>query len=152
MKNKYTLKAILVALVVFVAGVASADYKTTDVSKLPQEAVKCLQQNIPAATVRLIKVDTSFLGFGASSYDTYLSDGTEIDFDKYGQWTEIENEVAGVPQAFIVDTVKEYLAKNFPNTKIVSLKKKPYGYQIELANDIEIRFDSTWKFISVDRD
>ena len=151
MKSRYTLKTIIVALAIFVSGVASADYKTTDVSKLPQAAIQCLQQNIPNATVNLIKVDTSFLGFGVSSYDAYLSDGTEIEFDKRGQWTEIENDVA-IPQSFITDTLKAYLAKNFPNIRVTSLKKKPYGYQIELSNDIEIRFDSSWKLISIDRD
>lgn len=43
-----------------------------------------------------------------------LTDRTEIDFDKKGNWLEVDCKKSAVPEALIPVPVKEYVKANFP--------------------------------------
>ena len=72
------------------------------------------------APVSFIKTDKT-LGF-VVDYEVILTDGTEITFDKKGNWELVEvseNQVA--PNVFIIKGISDYIKKNFPGQKILGI-------------------------------
>ena len=89
-------------------------------------------------------------------YSLFLSTGYEIDFDSKGSWISIDgNNTKAIPSTLfgteLPEAIKVYVSAEYPNIEIVEVEKKSYGFKIELKNDIDLRFSSDGKFISVDK-
>ena len=75
---------------------------------------------------------------------------TEIDFDKKGNWLEVDCKKSAVPEALIPVPVKEYVKANFPREIITKIERGRTGVEIELGNDYSLKFNKKGKFVSMD--
>ncbi|MDR2121751.1 MAG: PepSY-like domain-containing protein [Flavobacteriaceae bacterium] len=91
-----------------------------------------------------------------SMYKAFLSNGFEIDFDKNGNWTEIESENdQAISESFLSEEIPEiynYVKSNYPSNRIVAIEKEHYGYSVELNNDIDLIFNQNQEFAGIDPD
>lgn len=141
---------LVVALIMGVVAATASDRIYHDDSALPAPAKAMLQKNFKAK-VSIVKVDTDF--GRVSEYEVVLTDGTEVSFDRSGNWKEIETSIEkNVPSAFVPKAMEEYVKKNHKGTKIVGLEKKGArgGYEATLSNGIEARFDAQGNFLRYD--
>lgn len=124
------------------------DSYSRNMSELPETAKVILAKNFKSP-VSLIKTEKT-LGF-ITEYDVILTDGSEINFDRNGNWSEVEMTAnSEVPRGFIIKGINDYVANNFPGQKIVSISKDSGGYEIELTNSIEMKFNRNGKFLRYD--
>ena len=79
-----------------------------------------------------------------------IADGCTIDFDKKGNWTEVDCKKNAVPAALIPASVKDYVKANFPNEIITKIERKSTGIEVELANDFSLKFNKKGQFVSLD--
>lgn len=146
------LKKILLTMIALAGITATAVAKDTyahDGSVLPKAAQTVLANNFNAK-VNLVKIDKE-LG-RVSDYEVILTDGTEITFDKNGNWDNVEIGLKGtIPSYFIPKAISSYVKKNQPGQKIVGIDKERSGYDVELANGVEIKFNKDGNFIKYDR-
>ena len=136
---------LLLGLIIGLSAAASAkDTDTHDASVLPQAARTTLANNFKAG-ISVIKIDKN-LG-RISEYEVILVDGTEISFDRSGEWENVETAANNsVPAVMIPKAIADHVAKSQPGENIVGLKKEHGGYDIELANGIEMKFDKKGNF------
>lgn len=142
----------LLMIMVAVAGIAlSASARDTyahDASVLPKAAQTTLA-NAFKSKVSVIKIDKDF-GM-VSEYEVVLTDGTEITFDSDGNWKDVEVGInASVPSKFIPAGVASYIKSNQPGTHVVGIEKKRGGYDVELSNGVEMKFNSEGQFLRYD--
>ena len=78
--------------------------------------------------------------------------GTKIEFNNAGKWTSVDCQTREVPQDLILKPIRNYVAKNFPDVKIVKIEKDFVGFDIELSDGVEVKFDRLGNFKSVDMD
>lgn len=143
-------KSLLVALaaIISIISVSARDIYSRKVSDLPSSAQNTLSQHFKAS-LSVIKIDKGFTG--VSEYDVVLTDGTEISFDRNGNWKDIE--VASgkrVPDALVPKQILDYVKKYNQNKKIVGIEKNRNNYEVELENGIEIKFDRAGNFLRYD--
>lgn len=145
---KKLLFTIIALLGISTAAMAKDTY-AHDSSVLPKAAQTILANNFKAK-VNLVKIDKDF--GRVSDYEVILTDGTEITFDKNGNWENVEIGVRDtIPSYFIPKAVSSYVKQNQPGQKIVGIDKEKSGYDIELANGIEIKFNKDGQFIKYDK-
>ncbi len=142
----------IMLVVVAIIGISSAavaiDKYTRDVKVLPKTAQTTLENNFKAK-VNTIKIDKE-LGI-ISDYDVVLTDGTEITFDRSGNWKDIETTVHGaVPAALVPDAITKYVNTAQPGQRIIGIDKERSGYDVELSNGVEMKFDIQGKFLRFD--
>lgn len=138
---------LIAALSVVSASMANDRYGR-DASVLPASAQTVLSRNFKAA-VSLVKIDKEF--GRVSEYEVILSDGTEITFDSKGNWESVEVSGKGsVPAAFVPEAIAAYVKKNEKGLRIVGIEKKRGGYEVELANGVDLKFDASGKFLRYD--
>lgn len=145
------MKTILkwtLALVVFCQFTAQAQDKIIAVTDLPAKAQQTLKQHFGTTTATLVKSDTDYLV--VKDYEVLLDNGTEIEFNSKGEWTEIKTPGSAVPAALIPNGISQYVTKAFPNTKIIKIEKERTGYEIKLNNGIEVDFNSDGQFLRID--
>ena len=138
---------------IFAAGLPfgglSADEITTDVNRLPRPALEFASKVFPNAKIVGIEIDASLTK--PVEYDVALSDGSKIDFDAGGAWTDVESKYTGVPASILPAAIASYVDSNYKGRKIKSVSKELYGWEVELIDGLELKFDATGKFVGVDR-
>ena len=84
-------------------------------------------------------------------YEVILNDGTEISFDRDGNWENVEvNNTKSVPSTIVPKAIRAYVAKTHPGQRIVGIDKERKGYEIELSNGIDMKFDKAGQFLRYD--
>ncbi len=139
------IRNIIVALSFLTAITANAQNNSK--STLPLKAQHFLSDNFPDQTVTSVKVnpEDSLKGFKA-----ILSDNTEIEFWKNGNWREIDGKGKAIPTSFVVQPILDYVGKNYSKEKITQIEYHTGAIEIELTNKTELKFDTDGKFVKVD--
>lgn len=136
---------LMLALIVGVFSASARDTYSHDVNVLPKAAQTVLSNNFKAK-VNHIKIDKEF--GRVSEFDVVLNDGTEITFDKNGNWKDVEVKIgSSVPSFFIPNTISNYIKNNQKKAAVVGIEKNRSGYDVELSNGVEMKFNSEGKFI-----
>lgn len=140
------MKKLLLTLAVIVGLATAANAKTAysrDKSSLPQKALATLSTHFPA-DVSLIKIEPN-------EYEVILVDGTEITFYMNGEWDGVDvARGKEVPAALVPQAIKTYVAKNYAGQKIESIDKERTGYDVELSNGLDLKFNPQGQFIGID--
>lgn len=137
------------SLILLVTQLAFAgDLITKDMSKLPAAAREVLTKHFPNAKVSHIKIDKDALK--SPSYDVMLDNGTKVEFNGKGEWTEVDCQKSAVPASVVPAAISKYITDNFKGEKIVKIEKDRKGNEIKLSNGTELKFDSMGKFIKLD--
>lgn len=149
MKEAKKILGVLLGLVLSVL-VVHADNKvyTTDVNKLPAASRQFLTSHFKDIKVAHISIEKNWMG--VKEYDVILTDGTEIEFDKAGEWKEVTRTNLPVPQAIVTATVENYIKDNFPSMYIESVEKKNRIYEVKLNTGLELEFDLNGRFRRID--
>lgn len=114
---------------------------------LPQPITDFLQKHFQGATVAYVETDAEH---GGLEYDVTLNDGTEVDFDPANQWEQVDCKVKAVPAALVPAAIASYVKSNYQGLLITKISRKPYGYEIEVNNGLELRFDPQGHFAGID--
>ncbi len=116
---------------------------------LPNSAQTILKNNFKAE-VSHIKIEKDFGKI--KEYDVVLTDGTEVTFDRHGNWKDIEVRQNGsVPSTLIPKSIADYVKQNQKKVKITGIEKNRSGYEIELSNGVEMKFNSEGQFLRYDK-
>jgi len=146
MKTTSNILVTLSALLLSVS-IASCNDSIISDSKLPGAAKSFLAQYFPESAVSYVKKDTELTG---TTYEVFLQDGTEIDFNSKGEWDNVDCKRTAVPSVLVPAPIAEYVQTNFPGQIIVKIDKEFYGYEIELGSGLELKFDKNGNLIIVD--
>lgn len=92
------------------------------------------------------------------SYEVFLSGGYEIDFDSDGSWKEIEAKYNGLPASTLKSLpqpISNYVSTNYKDWVITEMKRKRYGYKIELDSpdhrtDVELEFSHEGELLKIE--
>ena len=55
-----------------------------------------------------------------------------------------------MPAALIPGAIADYVRQGFPGQEVVKIDLEPFGYEIELASGLELRFDKKGKLVNID--
>lgn len=125
------------------------DVITRDMNNLPVAARTMIKKHFPNAKLSYIKMDKDFME--AATFEAVFEDGTQIDFNKKGEWTEVDCKLTPVPAALIPAAIQAYLKQNFPDVGVENIEKmRKGGFEVELHNDLSVRFDAKGKFMRLD--
>ncbi|MDE6028423.1 MAG: PepSY-like domain-containing protein [Muribaculaceae bacterium] len=140
---------VLAAVIGLSTAVFAGDKYAHDASVLPKGAQTTLAKNFKSK-VSVVKIDKDFGRI--SEYEVVMTDGAEITFDRDGNWKEVEVNVSkSVPDAFIPAGVSKYVKANQAGQKVVGIEKNRNGYDVELSNGVEMKFDKDGNFVRYDK-
>lgn len=142
--NFFSLMALVSLMMISVE--SKANDKIIPVEKLPAAAKAFIKTHFPGVHITYAEKD----GYHAPTYEAWLVDGTEIDFDKHGNWDKVDCRMSAVPDAIVPAPIADYVLSNFPDCDIVKIDKERYGYEIELSNDLELKFNKQGHLLYID--
>lgn len=84
------------------------------------------------------------------SYDVIFTTGEKIEFDRNGNWTEIDCKRSSVPSKLVPTQINNYVNTNYSGNKILKIEKDRNEYEINLSNGVEIKFNKDFMVIDID--
>ncbi|MBO4315555.1 MAG: PepSY-like domain-containing protein [Prevotella sp.] len=145
--KKVSLFSVAIVSMVMQSVTCLADDMVIPVGQLPEAAKTFVKKNFPNTAISYVTKEMEFMG---ATYEARLADGTEIDFDKKGNWDKVDCQLKAVPAALIPATISQFVKTNHPDAIIVKIDKERYGYDIELSNDLELKFNKKGQLIGID--
>lgn len=143
MKQKKRLIALALMLLSIVSVSAQ---KKISVNELPKPAQTFLSKHFSNYKILKVEKDRDNARF---DYDVILSNRTEVDFDSKGNWEEVSGKV---PTSVIPAQIVKSIKNDYKGKRIVKIdKEKNGGYEIELANGLEITYDKNFKVVRVEK-
>lgn len=142
------LFALLVSGIILTTAAFADDIISRNIKDLPAQARNVLNKHFPKKKVSYIKIDKELLK--ATTYDVYLENGTEVSFDSKGNWTEVDGNHNPVPAAFIPQKIKAAVQDMYPKSSIVKIEKDNRGWDVDLSNGKDIKFDKNFRIREVD--
>ncbi|MDE7376956.1 MAG: PepSY-like domain-containing protein [Muribaculaceae bacterium] len=147
MKKLFRLFPLLFVAVLALGATSCSDDKDEPVSsaELPAKAQEFVSTYFPTATITLTTKDKD-------EYEVFLSEGTRIDFNKAGEWQDVDAAPGKVvPSGFYPAAIDENVAEVAADAGINEISKESYGYEVELLSGLEMKFDQNGAFISFDK-
>ncbi len=142
-------KTLFLVVCMFVQlSVFANDDKPITVEQLPAAAQQFIKTNFAGESVILATVDKDFLN---KSYDVMLKNGTKLEFDDKGDWTEVDCNRTAIPAAIVPQQIKDYVQTNFTNEKITKIERDSREYDVDLSNGIDITFNKKFQVVDIDR-
>jgi hypothetical protein len=146
MKVKRTIYRVLACLLLLPALAFRDGGRWIAVEDLPRDSKTFLETHFPGVPVDLAIRD-------GNEIETRLSNGYRVEFNRRGEWKEIDGGKRLVPSsilALLPATVREYLDARFPRADVVKIDKKRNGHELKLSNGLELEFDGRGRLREID--
>lgn len=143
--KKMLLSALAMATLAIVPAMAWEVAITAE--QLPAEAQAFLKKNFANNNVVVATHDKDITD---NDYTVILNDGTKVEFDASGKWESIKNRGANIPASIIPAPIATFVNGQYVGAKIVQIDVKRFGYEVELSNDLELKFDKAGRCIGID--
>lgn len=137
------MKCFLMALACLMTSNLMADDKPIPVEQLPEAAKAFVQSTFKGQKILYAERDWN-------SFECRLDDGTKIEFNKKGVWDKIDRKTSALPEGIVPEAIQKYVKANFPDCIINKIDKERYGYDIELSNEIDLKFSYQGALIGMD--
>lgn len=138
---------LLPMLLIAVLGISLASCSDKDEpispTELPSIAKDFIIVNFPSASIVSTQKDKD-------EYEVVLSDGTKIEFDKKGDWTDVDAApMKTLPTGFYPAAIDTYIGENYQDAGINEISKVKRGFEVELLTGTELLFGNDGTFITV---
>lgn len=107
---------------------------------LPKNTREFISSNFKAP-ISLVQVDDS-------TYEVYLSDGSEFEFDISGNFKEVKSKFTPISPSILPANIATIITHEYPNAHIVKIERKILYYEIKLSNQLELKIDTNGTVLS----
>lgn len=147
---KKTLKIFSLLLLVLVGTSLSACGDDDDVivptDQLPTAASTFINTYYPSIKVAYVNKETDK---GEVQYEVRMTSGDEITFDASGEWIDVDAPAGrSIPEGIAIVPIADYVAANYSGTGINEISRIAVGYEVELTNGVDLRFDPAGNFLT----
>jgi hypothetical protein len=144
---KKILLSLIVAMLAIMPIVADNDKMITR-EELPEKVQLFLTKHFDNVEVLYAKAERD-MGV-ITSYDVVLSGNVKVEFNRSGEWTNVDCEHSQVPNSILPQGVLDYVSTKFAKAYVVEIERGLMGYDVKLSNDLDLDFDKNGKFLRVD--
>lgn len=143
---------LLLAASLFFVGAAYCDGKVIEFGDLPLNAQQFIKKFFPKEQLAYVKSENNIV---SRDYEVKMMSGTELSFDKNGNWTEIDCAKRGkVPGSLISPQIMSYVKQNYKGAWVTGLDKSDWlklkKYEVKLSNGLSLEFDKNFNIKDID--
>ena len=143
-------KIIVIALAVFSFGVLSVNANNDRLiakENLPKKSQQFLDRYFGNIKITYVKDERDFL---ERSYEVMFADGTKVEFNRNGDWKEVDCRHSSVPTPIVPAQIMQYVKNNYPDVKVMQIERDKIDYELKLSNKLELTFDTKFNIIDID--
>ena len=124
---------------------ADDDDRVITYDQLPQAAQTFLKTHFATKVPLLVTADWDDFTI---SYES----GEKIEFNRSGEWKDIECYNSKVPADAVPEQIYTYLNQNYPGKSVIKIERHRSVYEVKLNNGMEVEFNRNFQVTDVDYD
>ena len=130
----------ILASVILAAFVCNADgiKQQITIDQLPAAGAKFIKKYFASQTPSYIIKETKI---GRTEYEIYFPSGVEVELDQNGDWKKVDGHGNVIPEGYYPAGIDSTINASFPGVKIQQIESKLWGYEVELINGLELKFN-----------
>ena len=144
-KSKLFLIAVICMMTQSISAIAQDTFISTE--QLSATIKDFVRQNFPGQIIEYANIEADS---DDANIEICLNNGIEIDFDMNENWERVDCYYMSVPRQLIPDMRAIYVDSHFSGEEIVKIDKEIYGYEIELSNGLELKFNHQGELLYID--
>lgn len=125
------------------------DEKTIGYSELPSSARTFIEQYFPARTALHVQREKDD---GRHKYECTLDDGTQLEFDASGVWTEVDCKFSALPAGILPEAISAHMGEHYPQAVPYKIERQPGGYEVSVSGSLELIYNAEGGFVREQRD
>ena len=124
---------------------ADDDDRVIAFDQLPQAAQTFLKANFANKVPLVVTADWD-------DYTIRYESGEKIEFNRSGDWKDIECYNNKVPTSVIPERIVNYVKQNYPGKSVIKIERHRSVYEVKLNNGMEVEFNRNFQVIGMDYD
>lgn len=142
-------KLLALCLCMLALGVAASegDDRPVRIEQLPARAQQFLKTHFGAVDISYAKEDSEWR---EHTYEVVFVDGNKVEFNRTGEWREVDCKYTSVPQAIVPQPILGYVKENHRGQRILKIERDRRGYEVKLSGGLELKFDRNFKVTGID--
>lgn len=146
--------SMMMSVIAVIAWGCSTDRDSDDryassirLSELPATAREFIAKYYPEAKISHIDREGSVT---TTAYEVTFTDGSEVEFDATGLWTDVSAPKGkAIPTGIVLPAIDQYVSGYYPGAAINEIERIiPSGYEVDLTNRLELIFTQDGTFLS----
>ena len=111
--------------------------------RLPASAQAMLKQNFSDKVPLVITADWD-------DYKVMYTNGDKVEFDKKGNWRDIECKTSQVPADLVPAQIVANVNATFPGAAVTEIDRDRRGYSVKLSNGLELEYNTRFQIVELD--
>ena len=124
---------------------ADDDDRVITYDQLPQAAQTFLKTHFATKVPLLVTADWD-------DFTIRYESGEKIEFNRSGEWKDIECYNSKVPADAVPEQIYTYLNQNYPGKSVIKIERHRSVYEVKLNNGMEVEFNRNFQVLDVDYD
>ena len=122
-------------------------YQFIDDVQLPEKAQTFLSTYFPEVNISLARKEIDAMEM---NYDVIFTDGSKVEFDRKGNWIEVDCLTHPVPDGIVPNGIKKVINAKYPEAKIIKIERDNREIDVTLSNRVELTFNNHLQLIDID--
>lgn len=131
----------------FVACIKADNYQPITRAQLPSKAQTFLSTYFADAKTSLLRRELDVMEL---NYDVIFTDGSKVEFDHRGYWTEVDCVNHQLPEGIVPTEITNYINAHYPGAQVVKIERDHREFEVTLSNRVELTFNKKLQLIDID--
>ena len=142
-------KIILAIACVFtlVTNACADNYQPISQTQLPEKAQTFLATYFPEAKISLARKEIDVMEL---SYDVIFTDGCKVEFDRKGNWTEVDCLTHPLPSGIVPEAISKVIRAQYPDAQVTKIERDHREIDVKLTNRVELTFNKHMQLVDID--
>ncbi len=142
-------KIILAIACVFtlVTNACADNYQPISQTQLPEKAQTFLATYFPEAKISLARKEIDVMEL---SYDVIFTDGCKVEFDRKGNWTEVDCLTHPLPSGIVPEAISKVIRAQYPDAQVTKIERDHRETDVKLTNRVELTFNKHMQLVDID--
>ena len=137
--KKILLIMVSIALAAFICN-ADGIKQAITFEQLPAAGTSFLKKYFASQTPASIIMEKEH---GRIEYEIYYPNGVKVELNQAGEWKKVDGNGNIVPTGFYPAGIDSAIAAAYPGARIMQIEKKYAGYEVDLNNGLELKFNQS---------
>ena len=139
---------LFLACVFTLVTTACADnHQPIERSQLPEKAQTFLSTYFPDAKISLARKELDVMEL---NYDVIFTDGSKVEFDRKGNWTEVDCLTNPLPSGIVPEAIDKVIRAHYPEAQVTKIERDHREVEVKLNNRVELTFNKKLQLIDID--
>lgn len=137
----------LACIFTLITSACADNHQPIERTQLPEKAQTFLSTYFPETKISLVLKEIDVMEL---NYDVIFTDGSKVEFDRKGNWTEVDCLTQPLPTGIVPDGINKVIRTHYPEAQATKIERDHREIDVKLNNRVELTFNKHLQLVDID--